>query len=73
MQIMKRAKGGGEIVPFNASEADVKAEVDRRTHKAGFTTRDGNPTFGSKIMGPGIGESKLNQWPRDKQGNLIGD
>ena len=60
-------------MPFNASEKDIQDEVNSRTHKAGYTTRDGNPTFGTKIMGPGIGRSRLNQWPRDKEGNLIGD
>ena len=73
MQIMKRARAGGEMVPFNADEKDVKDEVDRRTAKAGFTTRHGDPIYGTKIMGPGICESKLNQWPRDENDNLIGD
>jgi len=74
LEILKRAKGdSGEIVPFNASESDLKDEINLRTSKAGYTTRDGNPTFGTKIMGPGIGFSKLNQWPRDGNGNLIDD
>lgn len=73
MEILKRAKSGGEIIPWNANEKDVREEVNRRTAKAGYTTREGNPTFGTKTMGPGIGESKISVWPRDKNGNLIGD
>ena len=71
---MKRARNAElEIIPATESESNVKDEVTRRTAKAGYTTREGNPTFGTKIMGPGIGQSKLNQWPRDKDGNLIED
>jgi len=74
MQIMKRARNAElEIIPATESESNVKDEVTRRTAKAGYTTREGNPTFGTKIMGPGIGQSKLNQWARDENGNLIGD
>ena len=72
---MKRARGvsDGEIVAWNESKDNVREEANRRAAKAGYTTRDGNPTFGTKIMGPGIGQSKLNQWPRDENGNLIGE
>lgn len=75
MQILKRAKGAsdGDMVPWNTSEKDLRDEVNRRNAKAGYTTRLGEPTYGTKIMSPGIGRSKLNVWPRDKNGNLIGD
>ena len=75
MEILKRAKSfqSGEGVSAFESEANVREEVNRRSHKAGYTTREGNPTFGTKIMGPGIGESKISVWPRDKEGNLIDD
>jgi hypothetical protein len=74
MQILKRATGdAGELVAFNENSDCVKDEVWRRAAKAGYCTRQGNPTHGIKIMGPGIGQSKLNQWPRDEHGNLIGD
>jgi hypothetical protein len=75
MQILKRAKGktDGDFTAFNVPEEQVKEEVDRRTAKAGYTTRHGEPIYGTKIMSPGIGQSKLNVWPRDKNGNLIGD
>ena len=72
---MKRARGvsDGEIVPWNENSTNVREEVNRRAAKAGYCTRDGNPTHGTKIQGPGIGQSKLNQWERDENGNLIDD
>ena len=74
MQILERARNAEmEIVSSSESESNVREEVNRRTAKAGYTTRDGNPTHGSKIQGPGMGASRLNQWPRDEDGNLIGD
>lgn len=74
MEILKQAKGdSGEVIPWNAPVEDVKAEILSRSAKAGYCTREGNPTFGTKIMGPGIGESKISVWPRDENGNLIGD
>jgi hypothetical protein len=61
-----------ELVPDNVSESDVKDEANRRTAKAGFTTRYGEPTYRTKIQTTcGFGSEKLNVWPRDKQGNLI--
>jgi len=53
-------------------QADYEQELNIRTHKAGYTTREGGP-IPLKIMARGCGESKLNVWPRDKNGNLIGD
>jgi len=74
MQVLKRVRGNElEIVSASESESNVKEEANRRAAKAGYCTRDGNPTYGTKIQGPGIGFSKLNQWPRDKNGKLIGD
>lgn len=43
MQILKRARSGGELVSPKTSKKDLKAEVNRRTHKAGYTDRDGQP------------------------------
>lgn len=75
MEILKRAKGeSGELVPFNADEREVKAEVDRRTARAGLTTKYGEPPYATKIQTTvPFGEVKLNIWPRDKNGNLIDD
>ncbi len=64
------AKGNdGEIVSWN--ESNVHEEVLRRNAKAGYCTRNGEPVSATKIMSCGIGESKLNLWPRDNDGNLI--
>jgi len=75
LEILKRAKGkaDGEIVSWNESEENVRDEVLRRNAKAGYCTRNGEPVAATKIMSNGIGESKLNVWPRDENGQLIGD
>jgi hypothetical protein len=73
LEILKRAKSGGEIVPPWVSQSDIETEVHRRTAKAGYTNKYGELTRRTKIMSNGVGESKLNVWPRDEQGNLIGD
>ncbi len=66
------AKGNdGEIVAWN--ESNVREEVLRRNAKAGYCTSNGEPTGTTKIMSCGIGESKLNIWPRDEKSNLIDD
>lgn len=51
---------------------DYHEELNIRSHKAGYTTRKGRP-IPRKIMARGCGPSKLNIWPRDENGNLIGD
>ena len=73
MEIIERKHHGnvGDIVPFHASEKAVQDEVNLRSRKAGYTNRQGEPTYHTKIMAQGFGESKLNVWPRDKNGNLI--
>ena len=43
MEILKRAREGGEIVPRAESQKNIEEEVHRRTHKAGYTDRDGQP------------------------------
>lgn len=53
-------------------QADYLQELNIRTSRAGYTTREGKP-ISPKIMARGCGKSKLNIWPRDKNGNLIGD
>jgi len=74
MEILERAKGdSGELVSADVPEKDLREELNRRTCKAGYTTRYGECTARTKIMSNGIGESKLNLWPRDEQGNLIDD
>jgi len=74
LEILKRAKGNsGEIVAWNEDPKNVKEEVFRRAAKAGYMTRDGHSAQRTKIQNRGFGESKLNQWPRNDKGNLIGD
>ncbi len=44
MQILKRAKNAEmDIVSASESESNVREEVNRRTCKAGYTDRDGQP------------------------------
>jgi len=51
MEILKRAKGesDGEIVAWNENPKTVQDEVNRRTHKAGYTDRDGQRKDPPKI------------------------
>jgi len=56
LEILKRAKGdSGEVVPWNESESNLKEEVNRRSHKAGYTDRDGQPII-SRSNGAGKGD-----------------
>jgi len=73
MEILKRAKGdSGDLVSFSANEKELKEEIDRRTARAGYTTRYGEPEGKTKIMTTvPCGREKLNIWPRDREGNLI--
>ena len=55
LEILKRAKQfqSGEGVSFLESEANVKEEVNRRTFKAGYTDRDGQPrNNGADVVRP---------------------
>lgn len=61
-----------ELVPENVSETDLKDEVNKRTSRAGYTTRYGECPYATKIQTTSnFGETKLNNWPRDKDGRLI--
>ena len=88
MEILKRAKSGGEIVAWNESEANVREEVNRRTCKAGYTNSEGGPTSSGKgdryrpvderkyaaNCRRVFGEQKIVKvWPRDSEENLIDD
>lgn len=72
---MKRARGvsDGEVVAWNEGSENVREEANRRAAKAGYCTRDGNPIHGTKIQNLGYGDKPINVWPRDENGNLIGD
>lgn len=63
--------GKGELVPSDVSEKDFRAEVNLRTARAGYTTRDGGRIPRRIMAAINFGRTKLNVWPRDEQGNLI--
>lgn len=48
MEILKRAKSGGEIVAWNESKDNVHEEVLKRNAKAGYCERDGTPIGAGK-------------------------
>ena len=55
-------------------QSDYLQELNIRSSKAGYTTREGEPIpLKIAVRGFGFGGSKLNVWPRDEDGNLIGD
>jgi len=39
-----------ELVPLRTSESDLRDEVNRRTHKAGYTDRDGQMMVRREIV-----------------------
>jgi len=51
----------------------LQDEVNQRTHLAGYTDRDGQPMIPQIMISVPVGKTKLNIWPRDENGNLIGD
>ena len=50
MEILKRAKSGGEIIPWNEDSENVKEEVLRRNAKAGYCNSDGSPINPDRII-----------------------
>ena len=54
--ITERHKAPGMIVPVTESVSRRKDEVNRRTHKAGYTDRDGQPMI-RRNNGAGKGDS----------------
>lgn len=72
---MKRIQlsGDRELIPPTISNKDFVEEMNYHSCKAGHTTKNGERPDRSKIMENGFGESKLNIWPRDENGNLQGD
>ncbi len=47
LEIMKRAKSGGEVVPWNQ---DVREEALRRNVRAGYCNSEGGPVSSGKII-----------------------
>ena len=62
-----------EIVPDDVSMQDFRDEVNFRTHRAGYTTRDGGRKLLKIQTSVSWGRTKFNVWPRDADGNLIDD
>ena len=61
-----------DIVPDDMPHRDLHEEVNSRTHKAGYTTREGRQFPHNTSVAGNFGERKrLKVWPRDKNGNLI--
>lgn len=59
------------LVDCTVPEKDLQDEVNRRTHKAGYTDRDGQMMVRKIMTSVPCGEVRLNVWPRDEEGNLI--
>ena len=74
---MRQAIESGDcetIPPGTRSESDLRDEMNYRSAKKGLTNRQGECCKGTgKIMSQGVGENKLNLWPRDENGQLIDD
>ncbi len=67
-------RGDEELIPANVSDSDLQDEMNARSCRAGLTNRQGECVRSTgKIMVQGFGESKLNVWPRDTNGQLIED
>lgn len=72
MEIIERAKTGGEVIAWNESEENVKEEALRRNVKAGYCNSEGGPVNSGKIMTTvAFGRVKYNLWPRDENGQLV--
>ncbi|KKK76802.1 hypothetical protein LCGC14_2859980 [marine sediment metagenome] len=49
-KVLEMAKGNdGEIVAWNENKSNVREEVLRRNAKAGYSTRNGEPTSSGRI------------------------
>ncbi len=63
----------GELVPEDVPPAEFRDEVNLRTSRAGYTTREGRPLPAKVQTTCNWGRRRLNVWPRDAAGRLIGD
>ena len=57
LEILKRAKSGGEVVPWNQ---DVREEALRRNAKAGYCNSDGSPVRDRIIIKPSTEQYRKN-------------
>ena len=46
----------GDVISFNHSKNDIQEEANRRSYKAGYTDRDGQPKI-SRSTGAGKGDA----------------
>ena len=46
----------GDLVPAGASDSDLRGEVNRRTHRAGYTDRDGQRMARREIVSRAFSE-----------------
>jgi hypothetical protein len=53
-----------ELVPPGTSDSDVRDEVNRRTHRAGYTDRDGQPMIRREIVSQPATEAYRAGWDR---------
>jgi len=71
--ITERHKCPDMIVPANESESSIKAEVNRRSYKAGYTDRDGQPKISRKTSyGKGDWARNVNKAKYDAECNRLG-
>jgi len=68
-------RGDEELIPDSVSNADLIDEMNLRSSKRGLTNRQGvcSSSTGKIMTTVPCGKVKLNIWPRDEQGNLIGE
>lgn len=66
-------RGDEELIPANRSEEDLTDEMNARSCKTGLTNRQGEScrSTGKIFATVSFGETKLNLWPRNKNGALI--
>lgn len=64
-------RGDEELIPASVSDADLADTMNSRSQRAGLTNRRGESCKSVRIMSRGFGSSRLNQWPRDVNGELI--
>ena len=60
-----------DIIPNDINRRDLYEEVNSRTCRAGYTTRNGGKIPLKVQTSVSWGQVKLNIWPRDADGNLI--
>lgn len=64
----------GELVPQDVTRAELLDEAHFRARQAGYpVTREGKAEPRRIMTTVSRGATRLNVWPRDAHGNLIGD